>query len=379
VTTPLRVQVLIDSLARGGAETLLAEFAQGARAQGLEIDVAHLRDQTETAARLRALGIEPQHLPVTSLAGPAGHRAVRAHLAARRPDLVHTHLGTSDVVGSLAARSLGIPCVSTLHVMDWLWLRAGRDRVKLRFAAAVRRRCAARVIAVSAAARASYLAQGWDRADHVVAVHNGVVDRAAPGAGGAIRRELGIEADELVLAMVSVLRGGKGHLVAADAVRALAGRFPRLRLVIVGEGPERAVIERATADLADRVLFAGFRDDVQRLLDAADVLVHPSSFDAFPTALLEAMAAGVPVIATRVGGIPEIVEDGHTGLLLPPPANAEAAVDPRALVAALTPLLGDPERRRRLGAAGRRRFETHFSADRWLDRLMPIYEAALAG
>jgi glycosyltransferase involved in cell wall biosynthesis len=100
--------------------------------------------------------------------------------------------------------------------------------------------------------------------------------------------------------------------------------------------------------------------------------VHPSSADAFPTALLEAMAAGVPVVATAVGGIPEIVDDGETGILLaPPPA-------PEAFARALETLLGDPERRARMGERGRARWEERFSAERWAQRLRAVYEEALA-
>ena len=210
-----------------------------------------------------------------------------------------------------------------------------RDRARLRLIAAVRRRCAARVIAVSDAARRAYLAERWDRSEHVVTIHNGIVDRTLPGAGPEIRRELGIEPEELVLVMVSVLRGGKGHTVAAAAAERLAARHPTLRVLVLGDGPKRAEIERSMSGLGGRVIFAGYRTDVAAVLDAADVLVHPSRDDAFPTALLEAMAAGVPSVATAVGGIPEAVADGETGFLIPAPPRADDLAD------ALEPLLAD--------------------------------------
>ena len=327
----VRVHVLIDSLAVGGAETLLA---------------------------------------VGSILGRRDRRAVRDHVRRSAPDLIHTHLDYADLLGGLAARSLGIPAVSTLHVAEW---RGDlRQRVRLRVVAGARRRCADRVIAVSEAARQSYLAHGWDRPERVVAVHNGIVDIPSADSGEAIRSELGIGPSELVIGMVSVLRGGKGHDVAAAAVRRLLTRFGGLRLVVAGDGPQRSEIEARMSGLGDRVIFTGHRPDVDRILGALDVLVHPSVQEAFPTALLEAMRSGVPVVASNVGGIPEAVADGETGFLIDAPPTGEA------LAGALEPLLADPELRRELGRRARRRFEADFTVGRWLERLLPIYEEAIA-
>lgn len=370
---PLHVHVLIDSLRLGGAETLVAEFAIGARAAGLTVSVGYLHAGGAAIERLRDAGVEPVHVPVRSLLGRRDRTAVRNHLEAVGPDLLHTHLGYADLLGGLAARRLGIRSVSTLHVTAWSGTI--RERTRFRLMALVRRRCASRIIAVSEAARRSYISTGWDRAERVVTVHNGIADLATScaGAGAAIRRQLGIAPDDLVLCMVSVLRNGKGHQAMAAAMELLVaeGSFSGLRLLVVGDGPKRAEMERAMAALGDRVLFTGYRDDVVEVLRAVDVLVHPSSIDAFPTALLEAMAAGVPTVATAVGGIPEAVVDGQTGVLVAAPATAEA------LVSALRPLLADPQVRLRMGACGRDRFEAEFRVDRWISRLLPVYESAL--
>jgi glycosyltransferase involved in cell wall biosynthesis len=109
------------------------------------------------------------------------------------------------------------------------------------------------------------------------------------------------------------------------------------------------------------------------LLDAVDVLIHPTAVDALGVVLLEAMAAGVPVIATAVGGIPEVLEHERTGLLIEPPPR------PEPLAKALGPLLEEPERRRRLAEAAKERFEEEFTAERWAERLRPVYEEAIAG
>ncbi|MDQ3739742.1 MAG: glycosyltransferase family 4 protein [Actinomycetota bacterium] len=369
---PLRVLAVIDSLTWGGAEMLLGDFAAGAPAAGIDLSVAYLQgvDESPAAARLLAQGVEPQLVPITLLHDPRGFARVLRHVRRVRPDVVHTHLGYADLIGGMAARTLRIPFFSTLHVMAWD--EEGRDAVKNRLMSAARRR-AHRVIAVSDAARAAYLATGWDRPEHVVVVRNGIPGRTRPGAGAGVRAELGLGPDDVVVTMLAVLREGKGHDVAIEAVAALRDRFPRLRLLVLGEGPHRAEIERMAAPLGDRVLLAGQRNDVMDVLDATDVLLHPTRIDALPTSLIEAAAAGVPVVATDVGGVPEIVVDGEGGLLVPNPPSAGPVAD------ALARLLEDDGARAAMGAAARRAFEERFTAERWAQRLRALYEEALAG
>lgn len=364
--------MIIDSLMWGGAELLLAELATAAPAAGIELSVAHLSDQDGdiAARRLRRTGIEPERIPVRGLLNPASLRSVRAHISSRAPDVVHTHLQYADVLGIAAARSLGIPSLSTLHVMRWSG--DARERARAELAGWVRRRCAYRVIAVSEAARRAYLARGWDSPGHVVTIPNGSAAQPRPGDGRRVRAGLGLGEDDLVVGMLTVLRPGKGHALAAQAVGRLRARHPRLRLLVAGDGPARADIARELAPLAPGAVMAGHRDDPMAVLDACDVLVHPSSFDAFPTTLIEAMAAGVPVVATRVGGIPEIVVEGETGLLI----DAPPAVAP--LAAALEALLDDAPRRRAMGERGRERHRRKLTASGWVRSLAALYREALA-
>jgi glycosyltransferase involved in cell wall biosynthesis len=203
----------------------------------------------------------------------------------------------------------------------------------------------------------------------VVTVRNGITDAPQPGDGAAVRAQLGLTPDDLVVTMLSVLRPGKGHEAAFAATAALREQVPALRLLVAGDGPDRARLEAEAAGLGAPAVFAGHRTDVMAVLDATDVLLHPSLFDAFPTALLEGMAASVPIVASAVGGIPEIVEDGVTGTLVP--VGSPGAV----LAGALQPLLTDPARRGAWGAAGRRRFEAEFTAPRWAQRLRALYES----
>ena len=176
-----------------------------------------------------------------------------------------------------------------------------------------------------------------------------------------------------MLLQLAVIREGKGHAVAAQALARLRERHPRIRLLVAGDGPSRAEAERALEPLGASARMLGHRDDVMDLLDAADVLIHPSSIDAFPTALIEAMAASVPVVATDVGGIPEIVVAGQTGQLVGAPPDAAELAD------ALEPLLADPDLRARMGREGRARYEREFTLETWARRTRDLYDSVMGG
>ncbi len=368
----LDVLAVIDHLALGGAEMLLGQFAAAAPQANIRLRVAYLedRDGSPAAAPLRAAGIEPVDLDVSGRPGRRHLRAMRRHIRLVRPDVVHTHLGTADLVGCVAARSLGVPAVSTIH--EIVPRRVGTERAKDAIFTLSRRICDARVIAVSESARRAYLEQSWHMGERVVRIYNGIDVDPAPGSGGAVRRELGVPPDAPLVGMVSALRPEKGHDVAVAAIARLRERFPRLRLVIAGQGPHAAELERMAAPLGDSVMLVGRRTDVTHVFDALDVCLHPSRMDAFPTTLIEALATSVPVLATAVGGIPEIIDDGRTGVLVPAPPTVEA------LAEALGGLLADPARRRALAEAGRRDYEEHFTAGPWVERTRALYDAVLA-
>lgn len=370
----IRVHVLIDSLTWGGAESLLADLASGASAGGLDLSVGYMQevDGSPSAARLRDRGVDPRLVGISRLVEPSALLRTRRQLQRLRPDIVHTHLGTADVHGGLAARSLGIPSLSTIHLMAARSTGDRRRDAKERLTAAVRRRTAARVITVSEAARKSYVDTGWDRPRRVVTVHNGIDPEPPAVDGAAVRARLGVPADALLVSIVSVLRPGKGHELVVEAARRLLPRMPRLRVLVIGDGPSLPQVRELVAPLGDAVSLLGHRSDVSELLRATDVLLHPTSQDAFPTVLLEAEEAGVPIVATAVGGIPEIVEDGVTGLLVPAPPHADA------VTAALERLLADGDERRRLGSAGRERFQRQFTAAAWARRLRELYDEVLA-
>jgi len=370
----IRVQIVIDSLTWGGAESLLADLAAAAPSAGIELSVAYLKDidGSPSARRLREAGVEPVLLGTGRLTDPRSLQRVRRHLAATRPDVVHTHLDTADVLGGIAARSLGIPAVSTVHLIapaisDDPGLRG---RAKRGLTVLARGALDQRVLVVSDAALRAYVSRPGSGLCRVVTVRNGIVSPQRSRTRQEVRAELGIPGEAVVATTVTVLRPGKGHALALEAIDRLRHRHPELVLLVLGDGPSRPEVERMAAPLGAHVILTGHRDDVPELLGASDILLHPTEMDAFPTSLLQAAAAGLPAAATAVGGIPEIIEDGRTGLLLTAPTAD-------AVERALARLLDDPELRGALGATARERFTTKFSAERWALRLRAVYEQCL--
>ena len=226
-----------------------------------------------------------------------------------------------------------------------------------------------RYLAVSRQVAAQLRERFGVRADKITQVPNAVALDRFPRAVSPARARPADPAVPHTVLTVARLDPQKGlhHLVAAAAL------VPEARVMVVGEGPERRALETKIAHLGlgDRVHLLGFRSDVPDLLAGSDLFVLPSLFEGLPLSILEAMAAGKPVVATAIGGNDEAVVDGATGLLVPPG-------DPRALADAIRALLRDPERRRRLGEAGRRRAEAEFSATAMVRRVAAVYDELLA-
>lgn len=366
----LRVGHVIHSLGAGGAESLLGTLARASRGVAVETVVIGLSDAEDDRA-----------VPALLAAGATVHQLHRGRydpravldvmrlLRRERVDVVHTHLKHADVVGGVAARRLSLPVVSTLHVIE-AEPRGWAARARLRAAMGVRSLGSTTVVALSEAQRAWYRQQGGR--DRVVLVPNGVEEPLATTPRAQVRRALDVGDDEVLALTVSLLRPEKGHRTLLEAVRLVDPGLP-VRFALAGDGellPELTGTVAADERLASRVRLLGFRSDVTDLLAAADLVVHPSAADALPTALIQALAAGRAVVATSVGGIPDIVGP-DAGLLVP-------AGDPPALAAAVTAMAGDVDLRTRCGRAGRQRYETGFSADVWVRRLREVYQRARA-
>jgi glycosyltransferase involved in cell wall biosynthesis len=340
---------------RGGQNQVVLA-ASGMAARGHAVAVA-CRAGGALESRARAASLDVHALPFRGDVSPRAAWGL-ARLAARfRPHVVHAH-DPHAIAAALAARG---PRVASRRV-DFP-IRGRLSRFKYG-------RCA-RIVAVSRAVADVLSRDGLDRS-RVRLVYEGVPDRAPQAGGRAALRELGVPEGALVVGNVAALTDHKDHKTLLAAVARVVARVPRAFFVIVGEGERRAELEAEAAarNLRAHVAFAGFRDDVDRLIPAFDVFCLSSKLEGLGTSLLDAMCFARPVVATAAGGIPEAVEDGVTGRLAP-------VQDAAALADALAATLADPDARARMGAAGRARYEARFSADRMVEATLAVYGEVL--
>ncbi len=369
----MKVLSIIDSFAFGGAERLLATLAKAGPAAGLELEVASLAPYTDDGTAmlpvLRDSGVPISFLSVPRLAHPAAIPRITAAIRRSGCDIVHAHLGYSATLVPPAARLAGRPAVCSFHTLPER--HTPREVVKERLAVAVASRSQG-LIFVSRAAMRAYAAHYPVNPRTWRVLPNGVDLTEFRPMPATLPPELGIPPGVPVAALVAAMRGRKGHALALAAWPSVLERIPQARLLLVGTGPEEATlrVQAQSLGLGGRVVFAGATTLVPRLLAASSIGLLPSETEALPTTLIEAAACGRPVVATTVGGIAEIVDDGQSGLLVPPG-------DRTRLADAVVQLLADPVRCAAMGEAARRIAEQRFDMYRWADRLASIYEGAL--
>lgn len=295
-------------------------------------------------------------------------------LVGGRFHIVHSHMFWSSLFASPIAWACRVPIiVETLHGTE-AWRKGWKatyivDRATVRFVS--------KYVAVSQS-DARFLANTKHvPAGKITIIHNGIdTGRFATrlGAGHAIRQELGFTEEDNVLIMIARLHPGKGHRVLLDAIPHLLPLYPRLKLLCLGEGefePElRALC--GSLGLGESVRLLGYRRNVPDWLAAADINVLPSFYEGLPLTILEAMASGLPSVASNVGGIPEAIEDGVSGLLVP-------AGDPRRLAEAISILLRDRGKRAQLGQAARARALENFDYERQVRSTERMYLELLDG
>jgi glycosyltransferase involved in cell wall biosynthesis len=317
-------------------------------------------------ARVETAGIGTHVVPVDNVLRPDALVRYARFLRRLGADLVHTHGHfAGNVVGRVAARLAGAAVVGHAHAENVFRPDGVGRTVQVALDNRTARLCA-RILAVSEPTRAALERQGYPP-ELLEVVRNGiVVTERVSGAG--IRAELNVPEHAPLVVHVGRLDAMKGQRELLQAF----GQLPDAYAVLVGDGPLRAELERRAAELgvAERVRFTGMRDDVAEVMAAADVVTLPSHVEAFGLTLLEAMLQARPVVASAVGGIPCVVVDGETGLLVPPG-------DSKALGWALGELLSDPARAQRLGDAGRRRVELEFAAGPMAARILEVYDEAV--
>ena len=376
--TPARGRTVLhteSSPGLGGQEIRTLHEAGWIREQGWRVIVA-AHSGGKLAARAREAGVETVAMPMRRAWDVAAVGRLVRLIRGERVSIVHTHSSIDGWLGGMAARVARVPVIRTRHVS--IPIRRGWNPVYTQLAD--------RVVTSGEAIRALVLAAGV-APDRVVAIPAGVELSNFNGGGepASARARGGRGRDDALLASlglarpvvgsVAMFRGSKGHDHLLEAFRLLRAEVPGARLLLVGDGIRRQWVESLAREqgLGDAVVFAGFRDDVPALLAAMDCFALASTrTEGVPQSLLQAFAAGTPVVATRIGGIPEVVEDGRTGLLVPPE-------DPRALAAALAAVLRDGAAARERAARARRLVEERFSHRASVGRLLALYEELLGG
>lgn len=376
---PVGVLHLLADLGSGGGQRLVLDTLRHLDPDRFRVTVAHLGPEDAMAPDFARAGLPPLLLAGGTNAAPI--RSVASLVAlVRRQDirLIHTHGGREKRLGEATALLARLPCVQHVHSVS----ASGAERPGS--AVPLHRRLQSRLlerhfIAVSEAAFEQR--QAWLRAagDHIHLVRNGIdtarfttVQRDEVRLG--VRRALGIDSDASVVVTVGRLVPTKAVDRLVAAMSALAVAHPDLVALVVGDGPQRGPLTDAVAaaGLAPRVRFVGTRTDVPELLAASDVFAFPTVLEGFGLAAVEAMAAGLPVVASDLPALAAIVEPGLTGLLVTPG-------DAAALAAGLEQVLADPSGARRMGALGRERAIRHFDIAGTADVLSHIYESILSG
>lgn len=383
-THEVRVLHVIEDLGYGGAERLLGTLLPLLPARGFRADVAALGRREALAEPLRHSGILVHQLRLGSLGDVRAalwglHRVIQRH----HYDLLHTHLTHANLYGRIVARLAGIPVTSTYHDSDYEpavlianpklppWKRQAYLLAD-RFTARVCRR----VIAVSQFVARSIQRHVGFSPEAVEVIYNGVArdTLARPASGTRLhrRRELGLREGGKIVVQLGRLTPQKGPLQTVRAAAQLRD-LREVYWVLVGGGPlmDELRHEIEVAGLRERVQLVGERADPRAFLEAADLLVLPSLHEGLGIAALEAMAAGLPVVAHDTGPIPEVIIDGETGVLVP-------VGDAAALAQAIRSLLEDQERARAMGEKGRARVQERFLIDGTADRHAAFYERLLA-
>jgi glycosyltransferase involved in cell wall biosynthesis len=362
----------IDAAYYGGAERYMVWLAAGAKQAGARVRFL-LRKGGALGPLRRELTrsrIGYDEMPLDLPRKPVGLFRLMTYFLRERFDLVHAnlpapYLAQNSIVAPLA-RASGVRAVLTTEHLPRLPTQFRRGLLK--------RFCTFFVDRVITVSRAN--ARSLERLHHIGSekirvVYNGVPD---PGPRGKLeaRKELGIDENALLIIEIGELSKRKGQMLLLDAMARLH-RKEGWVLWIVGDGPERYTQEQRAGELglAQRVVFTGYREDVGRILAASDILVLPSELEGMPYVVIEAMALGLPVVASNVDGVPEVIRDGETGLLVP-----SGEVGP--LVASLRELMRQADLRERLGRRGRQVYESGFRLDLAVSGVLDVYRELLS-
>lgn len=368
-TREIRILDLRDSPWVDGPGRTVLEIAEALNASGYRYVIGSLMPEGAAfgpyAREARQRGLEVEAIRERGAYDPRVLGQTLRAIERHGIDIVHTHEFRSDVLGLLCARRKGLRAVCTVH--GWIAndvkgsIYTVLDKLVLRFFD--------RIIVVSQRLRAQLIRWGVPARKLTVVPNALPTERyRADRADDSFRRDLGLGPADILVAKIGRLSAEKGHRDLLAAARAALAQCDRLRFVLIGIGPEEAALraQASALGIADRVLFAGYRNDMMRVYNSLDLVVQCSYTEGMPNVVLEALLMEVPVIATDVGGTGEIIEHGRTGVLLPPRR-------PDRLASEIIEFVRAPQRLRAMAQEGRERVRREFDSGRRIERMKRIY------
>jgi len=364
----IKVLYLINALHVGGAERVIARTVPRLDKNRYETIVCCLWMGGAAADEMEKAGVRVINLDAKNKLDLRILFRLYRLLKEHKIDIIHSFLFHANMLGRIVGRLAGVPVIlsseRTMEMEDKHQLLLNRLTACL----------ADKIITVSEAVREFAITNIGIEPNKLITIYNGVdlsefsrnpnrewIEEA--------RRELGIDPCHVVVGTVGHLEPEKGCEYLLQAAAQVSAQDGKVTFLLVGDGSQRTKLENLAQDLgiSSNVIFMGYRNDIPRILSVMDIFVLPSLYEGLPNALLEAMAASRPVVATQVGGIPEVVADGETGILVPPR-------DPGALAGAICVLLEDRERAREMGIAGRKQVERLFGIETMVAKTEVLYE-----
>lgn len=373
MTTPIPIIHLITELDTGGAQMALLRFlGRHDRAQYRPLVACLYNGDKVVAQQIRALGVEVIDLGMTRpYRFDALWRLFRL-LRQERPSILHCWLYHADIIGRVIGRAAAVPHIITSRRDVYI---GGRQRDWLKRLTAFLDH---KTIAVCDAARQVEIEQAGGHPDKVVTIYNGLdipqFEAELARDPTRFRQELGVPDNAFLIGVVARLHPQKGHKYLLQALQTLRSQFPQIYCLIAGGGSLRSELETAVTDLnlSASVQFIGNRQDVAAILSVCDLFVLPSLWEGFPNVILEAMAAGTPIVATTVDGVPELIENGETGLLAPP-------ADSQALAQAIAQMIQNQGKAAAMAQGARQVVQTTFSIERTVTQIEALYQQLLNG
>lgn len=366
-----RVAVIIDTLQTGGAQKLLSAFASQSTAHGIELTVINLKEGSSQniSDAIESANAKLITLPSKSLFNLKRLRWLTRFLKEERIDIVQTHLLYANILGSIAAYIAKVPVVCTLHSI--YVEKKGRWRLLKRVENFCLRYLATRILAVGENVATSHHQHYDDRTVDVIPNGIPVSEEVSTQTRKDLRREITEDETRSIIITVGRLERPKGYEDMIQAVKLLREKGLKSVLLMVGSGTLYDSIRSQvqSLDLEQSVILAGERQDIPKLLASSDIFASSSHREGLPLSVLEAMMAGLPIVATAVGDIPNVVTQ-ETGVVVPPH-------EPARLAAALEELLRNPSRRREMGKAARHRALEEYSVDVWMDRHVELYDEVI--